>query len=92
MLNPLQDTAEPISEAGGASEKTFKEMQNCWTERGGGNKKSEKQWEEHRYPLQPVQDSQWRSYLPKELKLKRESMLEQGRSMIGKERQRGNIT
>lgn len=40
-MDLLQDTAEPISRAGGASGKT-QEKEKHHTRRGGGSKKSEK--------------------------------------------------
>ena len=47
-VDPLQDTAEPISEAGGGSvQMYFKKCRKCWKDREGRTKRSEKQQREH---------------------------------------------
>ena len=72
-MDPLQDTAEPISEARGTSEKTYlKKHKRYQTDIEVGSQRNEKEQREHlgqrrkrchgrEKPLQPIEDPCWSS-------------------------------
>lgn len=101
-INPPQETAEHISQAGGTSEKTClrKGRKHC-TEKGGGNKKSDKQ--ERKYQGQRrrscsvaeyISTAPWRGLVLEQLDIPQgavahgDPMLEQRKSLRRKEWQR----